>query len=132
MANFDNIFNTFLWLGRFLDGTSVQREPDLHSLHDICNLFRINSEGTNQHIHMEMIADMSRILADDLEHIYLILIKFLDMLPMVQYLVCLEIGSSWLCSGYSKYFPEGIKMWTPGCKKWLIFVEMWRWQDMEQ
>ena len=60
--------------------------------------------------------DTSRILAGALEQLHLILVVVPDMLTTGKYFLCLDSGAYLLCSGYHKYFPEGITPFTSGCQ----------------
>ena len=69
--NIATLFNIFLFLRKLLEGPPVQREPDLQCIHNTWNLFHLHYEGTDRHIHIEMMLDMSNMSGDALEQLRL-------------------------------------------------------------
>ena len=79
--NIAALFHIYLCLDRLLEVLQFQTDPDLQRLHYVWNLFYINSEGKDQHIHTEMMSDNSKISADALEQLHLRLTEVQEMIP---------------------------------------------------
>ena len=97
--NIAALFNIFICLGRLLEGLQVHRESNIQRLHDTCNLFQLNYEGTDQHSHMEMVSHKSSMSDDGLYQLCLRLMTFPEIITTGQYFACLDSGESYLCYG---------------------------------